>query len=320
MAAVPCEDTREVTHPAPLRKNPPGSPGATIKPFTRHPKALARVHRFELQACAVRVLALLLTTGDKDGVSWVSPREMTRLIPRSGRVPWYSLPQVRRALRQLRDKGLIEWQRVAPLRSYPARIDGQTVPGKGLFTTSGGRVWKVHVERVCAQEFSKGKRAGTPVAGWIIGDPPPPIIHDPPSDLSSPSEKLKSDPAPPPESRAGAAAPPRLPVDGRSLRSRTDPGAPPPRHPPAAASTPKVASETPRMADAPRADAPPPGSHPEARERQGGNGHGLPDDRGEPEAPATLEQVRAAIGWLFDPAAGRNRPPSARLPAGRPRP
>lgn len=240
--------------------------GNVIPAFTRHPKALARVIDLESRPGARFTLEMLLRCADADGRAIISPAEIAHLTPRSGKVKSYSVPTIKRSLRELRDMGLVEWDRVSPLSYYP-EVAGR--PGR--FTTSGGRVFYVNVLALRGQGplWSRGhprpplaRHAGTTVRpendrsggitsdppGTITGDPGGAIIGDRPSDpLCLPSED-KMDPAAPKlaasrpaaarEVRAPRANPPVAPGPVQALDK--SPSGPPTR--PTAA---RMAGETP---------------------------------------------------------------------------
>jgi hypothetical protein len=228
--------------------------GGSLVRFTRHPKALARVCALELQACARFVLEVLLTSTDAHGVTWVQAKEIASITPRSAKRPRYALPSVLRGLRQLRDAGLISWQRVAPLHRYPRRnADKSLTEGAGKWSQGGGRTWVVDVAKIVGLQTDAGP--GMALAGSITHDRSGSITHDRSFRISgSPSENLKKDRASPP------VRPPAAPA-------RVASGTPPSAHgPPRAASLPgsadarpraaKVASETPGAASAPSASQP----------------------------------------------------------------
>jgi hypothetical protein len=161
---------------------------ADLVRFTRHPRALAAVAFWRLQPAARFTLEILLTYADKDGIAWVSPREMARQLPRSHRAReasrtcpggGYALVSVERALRQLRAVGLLSWERVRPFARFPSR--SRDTPGRQ--TSSGGRIWRVDIERLTGRarpqapknhtETAPGLRsstAGTESGGAITGD------------------------------------------------------------------------------------------------------------------------------------------------------
>jgi len=290
-------DTREVTHP-PTRRNC----SRRILPFTRHPKLLARAARLQIQACAVRVLCLLLTTADDDGVSWVSPREMCRLLPRSGKVKVYSLPQVLRSLRQLRDLGLIVWDRLAPMTCFPARVEGVTVAAQGRFTSSGGRVWRVMLDTLRTAPVSSNLTTARPVLGAIMHDRSGAITYDRPSDRSDLRSDLQMDPAgeaPGVENEAGETPSVPAPAPMSEPRALSSKPAPTSR-------TLQVASETPRVAAAiqPTRDAQAP---PQSREELQRGSSRANETPASPEPTTDVRQIAADLAWLYEP--GKHPPP-----------
>lgn len=288
--AVP-SDTQTLTHTGPTRKT-----ARKILPFTRHPKLLARAARLQIQACAVRVLCLLLTTADDDGVSWVSPREICRLCPRSGRVKAYSLAQVLRSLRTLRDLGLLVWDSVPALSCFPARIEGRAVAGRGAFSTAGGRVWRVCLDAVKHAPISSSAPMAQRVLGAITYDRGTPIMHDRPSDRS-PSEIFKLDPARTEPPRG----PPRPPTRVSEPPIEPSSPSPSPRSEP-------VASETPGVADAATARIAPELAPQSREELQGGSRRA--NEPPPPHEPlANLEEIAAGLAFLFGPGASVAGPP-----------
>jgi hypothetical protein len=285
-------DAQEVTY-TPTRRNS----SRRILPFTRHPKLLARAARLQIQACAVRVLCLLLTTADDDGVSWVSPREMCSLLPRSGKVQRYSLPQVLRSLRTLRDLGLLVWDTVPAMGCFPARIDGQAVARAGRFTESGGRIWRVVLEAVKRAPIGTSPTSAPSLLGAIMHDRPPPIMHDRPSDRS-PSEIFKSDPAraEPPRGPSEASETPGVPAPAPMSEPRdlSPELAPAPR-------TIEVASETPGVvvASQPTSGAKAAPQSREELQRGSRRANAAPASH---EPPADIRQIEAGLAFLFHPS------------------
>lgn len=296
-ATAPNQPSHErVTHTPPDRKT------SRIRPFTRFPAALAAVAHLRLQACARSVLALLVALADPQGVSWISPREITRRLPRSGKVVSYSLPQVLRALRQLRDAGLLVWDVVPAMGRFPRRLEGRTVARNGVYTVSGGRVWRVLVDELKRREILRSNGDGTVLARAIMHDRGTPIIGDRPSDRS-PSEILKMDPAP--EAGASTASPGVVTAIERSQAPALPPmparALPPPRATAHAPRPPeKGASETPSAPVA--ALASPRGPCPSSeREPLQGGGRVNRQAPGEPPAAVTAQRMAADLEALFSP-------------------
>jgi hypothetical protein len=178
-----------------------------LLPFTRHPKILARVHRLRLQACCARVLEVLLTYADADGVCWPQPDEIVQLMPRSARIEAYSLASVLRALRTLRSLGLLSWTVVQPFGRFPGRVRGRLVWRGGRATSSGGRVWAIHLEKLRGAPLAGTalSTVGTELGGEITSDRSRSITHDRPSDPWFSLRENKIDPA---RHRGGAPATP----------------------------------------------------------------------------------------------------------------
>jgi hypothetical protein len=244
--------------------------GGKLVRFTRHPQALAKACVLELQACARFVLEVLLTSADKDGITWVSAKEIASITPRSSHVPRYSLPSILRGLRTLRAVGLLRWERVAPLHSFPRRNrDRSVTPGEGKWSQGGGRVWVVDVLKL--RSLSEPDDAGTTLAGSITHDRSGSITHDRPiKDHGSLSENLyKQDRASP---RARPAPPaPRVasgtPGSAGGARSAVAPSVS--EAPPARPTAARVASETPHAAVAVQAPRPLPSSRTETQPHGG---------------------------------------------------
>ena len=230
----------------------PCKKGAVL-PFTRHPRLLARVHRLRLQSCAHRVLEVLLTYADAEGVCWPQPDEIVQLMPRSARVDVYSMASVLRALRTLRELGWLAWTTVPPLGRFPGRRRGRLVPRGGRWTQSGGRVWALNLEKLRGQALTRPSLSsiGTESGGAITHDRPGTITHDRPSDPWFSLRENKIDPA-----RQRGAAPAR--ASGASVASETPSAATTRRREPGESPTPApdaspaaardAASETPGSA------------------------------------------------------------------------
>lgn len=291
--AVP-SDIQTLTHTVAPRKTP-----RKILPFTRHPKLLARAARLQIQACAVRVLCLLLTTADDDGVSWVSPREICRLCPRSGLVKAYSLAQVLRALRQLRDLGLIIWDRVPPLSCFPARVEGETVPARGRFTSAGGRIWRVMLDTLRTAPISPNPTTARAVLGAIMHDRSGAITHDRPSDRSDLRSDLQMDPAG--EARGERSEASETP-SARARRPLSESRKIRPK-PTSTQEPSEVASETPGAPEETRASNPdelPPQSR-EELQRGSSRANEAPASH---EPAADIRTIEAGLAFLFDPPSG----------------
>lgn len=258
--------------------------------FTRHPKALARVVNFELRAATRFVLGVLLTFADKQGRALVSPRTIVELAPRSQRVRRYSLVSVRRALRELRDVGLLDWERVLPGECYPT----------GVSTNTGGRVWHLNLARLRGEDGSaEASTDRSPVIDRRS------ITHDRSSDplcLSS-RDKIGSRA---PEPRDGRASPAHEASETPSAAPATEAIAAT-----AEACTPReVASETPPAAIATRVFAPASRPATDRDESSGGNGEQTRGQRGAPVVSAAqqLEDLRRLFPGFT------TRPPSESLP------
>jgi len=200
-----------------LAGNTPACNRGQLLPFTRHPKLLARVHRLRLQSCAQRVLEVLLTYADQDGVCWPQPDEIVQLMPRSARVDAYSMASVLRALRTLRALGYLEWVTIPPFGRFPGRQRGKRVWRGGRATSSGGRVWHIVLEKLRAHPLTRPSlsNAGTELGGAITHDRPRSITHDRPSDpwfslrenKTDPARQRRAAPATPPASRVASETP-----------------------------------------------------------------------------------------------------------------
>jgi hypothetical protein len=162
---------------------------------------MPRVLALEVQASVRFVLELLCTFADKDGLCWMSPRELAAMLARSERCKRYKLPTVLKALRQLRTMGLVSWVVVRAWGRFPGRdpLTKRAVENEGRFTTSGGRVWRVNLAKLGLLPMPARKlpRAGTGSVGAILQDRPRTILQDRPSDPLISSGDLKiTDPAP----------------------------------------------------------------------------------------------------------------------------
>jgi hypothetical protein len=268
---MPASATRlpsDVANAAPIVK----IAGGKLVRFTRHPQALAKACVLELQACPRFVLEVLLTSADKDGLTWVSAKEIASVTPRSAHVPRYSLPSILRGLRTLRAVGLLTWDIVPALHRFPRRNrDRSLTPGAGKWSQGGGRVWRVDVGKLRSLQASEDP--GTTLAGSITHDRPGSITYDRPiKDHGSLSENLYKQDRASPRARPAPAAPrvaSATPGDAGGDRSvvAPSPSAAPPARPPAA----RVASATPPAAVAVQAPRPLPSS-PIERQPHGGNG------------------------------------------------
>jgi hypothetical protein len=256
--------------------------GKRLYEFTRHPRELAKVRGLKLQACLRFVLEALILYADREGFSWVQAETLAETTPRSTRRETYALPSVRRALRQLKALGWVDWTVVAAFGRYPSRgKDKKLVWGNGRREYHGGRVWRVNLERIRAVEH------GTDSAGWIMLDPPGRIPRDPPSDRSLSSGESKSIVASP--GARPAALPPERPADAGGRVAPPTPQSPSAKP----ASVKSVASETPPAAVAVLPSRSAPSSAPE-RERQGGKGE---QERSQ-DRPLSLEEMPAAFAEL----------------------
>lgn len=100
-----------------------------------HDLARAVVWRLALPPLARLVLRVLVNASDKDGRSWLTPKELAAQLPESETA---SEAQVLTALRQLHEEGFITPERIAP--HEPGEL-GQKLP-------HGGRLFKVNFEAI----------------------------------------------------------------------------------------------------------------------------------------------------------------------------
>ena len=215
-------------------------PAGKLCPFTRHPKTLARVVLLELRPAARFTLDVLLTFADRDGWCWPKIEQIQAAAPRSARVKRYSVPTIKRSLRELKEAGFLNWQRIAPFGHYPGRPDprGPAVANAGEWTGSGGRAWRVNFAAIAAAADRRSATRGMPSAGKITSDPAGEITSDRPSDPFLASlETVKLDPAPAPRVAPQAPSAPRV----ASETPRRGPSAAGPQPAPRA----HVASQTP---------------------------------------------------------------------------
>ena len=189
---------------AALAPRPPGK----LCPFTRHPKTLARVVLLELRPAARFVLDVLLTFADREGWCWPKVREIQAAAPRSARVKRYSEATIKRSLRELKEAGFLNWDRVPAFGHYPSRPDrkGPAVMGSGEYVQGGGRVWRVNFTAIAAAADRRSATRGMPSAGRITSDHAGEITSDRPSDpCLAPLETVKHDPAPARDRKRGGS-------------------------------------------------------------------------------------------------------------------
>jgi hypothetical protein len=248
---------------------PPKRSRGNVAKFTRFPEEHAGIKLLELRACERWILELFYTWADADGCNWNGISEIQAAIPRSGKRPKYARVSLRVALRDLRKKGLIDWQRVLPQHRYPRSGDAARPSREynGIKTEVGGRVWRLRREEIRAsiaarraelEAAAEARRAarrrrlaqgpaasGTGRAGWIISEgascesegscmiDPGSIIHDPSSDSVLPTEELKKIPAAP-DAPQTPPAPPSHEAACAPLRPAASPrpsaAAPPPEN------------------------------------------------------------------------------------------
>ena len=293
----------------PVNKPQRRGPGK-LHEFTRHPKALAKVRGLKLQACLRFVLEALLLYADREGYSWVQAEALAETTPRSTKRESYALPSVRRALRQLKALGWLEWRVIPAFGRYPSRgKDKKLVWGNGRREYHGGRVWRVNLEKLARVEH------GTDLAGWIILDPPGEIPRDPPSDRSLSYGESKLIP-PRESSRPSPSAPERHAHAGGHVAPLPPSGALAPpqsaRALPPVASVARESSRSVGASGAPRSGDRP-STAPATRERQGGKGEQEAGQRGaRGEAPALmsredLARAREELAVIFRGGGARRR-------------
>lgn len=133
--------------PAALRTEVDRRPVGKLYHFCRHSHLLAVIVALPLIPSERAVLEVLLKTADRHGRTWLSRRAVAREIGRNGGRT-YSLKQIGRALRRLRQLELLRWQRVLPLGHFPSPEDAPDAkPGAftGLFTERGGCAYYVNL-------------------------------------------------------------------------------------------------------------------------------------------------------------------------------
>lgn len=318
----PSEIEHDFPEPLPMR--------GRVCEFTRHQKHLARIVKLDLRAGAARVLAALLTFADRDGWCWPKPRELARIVKKSGNRERgdaagasYSLPTIKRSLRELRAAGFLTWERIAPLGHFPSRPDrnGPAVMGAGEWTSSGGRAWRVDfaaIEAAAGRGYPKpppkrprpgpDKGPGTGSAGEITSDPSTEITGDPSSDQSPLGDFVTLDHGRPLPALAGTRAPAGRQAAGETPSRAFGAGA----HAPAGH---RVASETPGSAIAMRSEQTRQDSSKPPTTEPGGEGEHVSGRRGaSPPAlsvtrsPAIAEGAAAALAAI-DAALGLRRGP-----------
>src|SRR4029077_17413338 len=105
------------------RPQEPKRSRGNVARFTRFPEEHAGVKLLALRACERWILELFYTWADADGCNWNSIAEIQAAIPRSGKRPKYAQVSIRVAIRILRERGFIAWQRVSPCHRFPRRGD-----------------------------------------------------------------------------------------------------------------------------------------------------------------------------------------------------
>jgi hypothetical protein len=294
-------------------------------------RALAAKVLLHLRPCARAVLHALVALCDGEGVTWYSPRALARLCKRwaPGR-SHYSLPAVLRALRELREAGLLAWERLATWERYP----------NGRKTPTGARVWRLDLEAIDreadhgrslppgrrvatssevpparlaaideaaaqALEVADVESLGTDDARSIISETGGSITGERPLDRALPSEELKSDPtrqelvAPPPPAEQDEG---ETPSSGGAARRAHAPSASASARAPAAPA--KGASETPRNAHGARNVENQPagdGAPRETRAHRTGEHDACRDESAAPADPSWVQRRLEALGLLGPP-------------------
>lgn len=188
----------------PLRSALPAGqavPSGRVRLFTHHKSILAQIVRLRRRAAGERLLHVLLCVSDKQGRSWLYPRNLAAMMVRAANAGHgterdfgvtYSLPTVLRELRALRADGFLQWEPVPAWGCFPGRgDDGELVPGAGPETYSGGRVMTLQLaalrealrEDDAGHEVRKGRSLNDRgPRSPVIGAPRSPVIAPP--DLS----------------------------------------------------------------------------------------------------------------------------------------
>lgn len=293
----------EVTQGAIPRKKPRGQ----VCAFTRHPTALATalatLTGMHLRPAVDKLARILLSQCDREGLYWggIGSGKLESELEALTKLRHHT---IRKAARELRALGLIDWTWVKPFGRFPLR-ESYRVPAKlarGRRTAHGGRVWTIQWEKFGVPFVTR--TVGTKSGGLIHRDQSGVIRMDQSSDpLGSPSELLSSDPAPGFASVASAAPPPDRAGVARTTRNPESESeiAPPP------------AADVARESRVSREAAPPaprsaPRLAPEGRDRElerGGSTTERP--RGEPARPSVAE-MQAMIASAFAPRGGGSRP------------
>ena len=340
MFAPSCaEDSGNLAHTAPSDKSgkdptlrPPAVArrAAKICTFTRHKHELAKAVTLGLRAASQRLLEVLLTVADADGVSCIGIATIVDLMPRSPRRPRYHRRTVELAADDLAAMGYLSWTRVHPCSYYPPTSGGRR---RGRWTQSGGRVWRVDLAAV-RRANRPDRRAERPSAQNLCGydlqiggtydlqiassDPLPSLREGlritadappdaPPFDAPPTAPAAPADVASETSRELAASEPPEVSHPAQAAQERIDPpdppAPPPPRPADAVAPPPRAASKpspAARASAAPR--APRPATAPTltlvrpGRERQQGNGPVSPE-----RSPEPVQRVGAAdIARLMD--------------------
>ena len=136
--------------------------------MTRHKRELARLVTLRAPAAAVRLLHVLLTSADDDGITWWSVPRIREAMPRSARRTAYDKRTIQLAAVWCRRAGLLTWDRVMPLGRYPRRNkEGKAVLGCGPRTFEGGRVWRLNLPALRGEGFPLSSD-GTVSAGYDL--------------------------------------------------------------------------------------------------------------------------------------------------------
>jgi hypothetical protein len=274
----------------------PRNNAGSLVSFTRHKDALARLVALQAPAAVRFVLHVLLTHADVDGVCWTGIDTIREAMPRSAARKVYHRRTVELALVAARRLGLLTWTRVPPLSRYPApdRSTHRAVMGKGRWTQSGGRIWRLNLPALRGQApplSNVGTESGGHDLQIVSGYDLQIGSSDP---LVSLRETLKEIPRTPQAAAPASAA----------RTGNTPPSSQSFARAPATRAPEKKASETPRAPAAARASRPAaeaagrPRTGSETEKALQGDGRGDGQARREPSArvgPAEIEAFARSL-------------------------
>jgi hypothetical protein len=179
----------------------------------RKAKSFFRSALLEMQACAVRVLELLVGLIDSDNKCWLQDDEIATALPRSAKRTTYSRAHVRRVLRDLHAVGIVRWKTLKPGDKWP----------NGKRVEDGGRIFEVNMDALCGTgplwtptPLTSPELAALARTAWARGEarrgarlsPRPVAASAPAVDVATVEEPSPEDP---PDVEAATALPPEPP-------------------------------------------------------------------------------------------------------------